>query len=323
MRDSERVGERRMGMTTPIVVGFDVEPDGLDIPRRERARWRGFERAYELTGALRGRLETALGAPVSFSWYLRMDPQIADVYGTPLWVAETYSRELDALRAAGDELALHPHALRWDDSRDGWLTDSGNAAWVEECVRVSFDTFRMKGLILAGGTATRLDPLTRDQQAPAAGLRPADDLLPARDPARDGHPRGDGHRWAGAAWATSSSCSPTAGEFGLDLSYRYQRGALGIAHAIGLARDFVGDDSVLRRPGRQHPARARLRDVAAEFEAGPGAGHAALPRARPGALRRRRVRREGRSSASRRSPQQPKSDLIPIGVYFLRPTRST
>ena len=31
--------------------------------------------------------------------------------------------------------------------------------------------------------------------------------------------------------------------FGLDLTYRYQRGALGIAHAIGLARDFVGDDA--------------------------------------------------------------------------------
>jgi glucose-1-phosphate thymidylyltransferase len=31
--------------------------------------------------------------------------------------------------------------------------------------------------------------------------------------------------------------------FGLELTYRYQRGALGIAHAIGLARDFVGDES--------------------------------------------------------------------------------
>ena len=31
--------------------------------------------------------------------------------------------------------------------------------------------------------------------------------------------------------------------FGLDLTYRYQRGALGIAHAIGLARDFIGDDA--------------------------------------------------------------------------------
>ena len=32
-------------------------------------------------------------------------------------------------------------------------------------------------------------------------------------------------------------------DFGLDLTYRYQRGALSIAHAIGLTANFVGDDS--------------------------------------------------------------------------------
>lgn len=31
---------------------------------------------------------------------------------------------------------------------------------------------------------------------------------------------------------------------GLSLTYRYQRGALGIAHAIGLAREFAGDDPI-------------------------------------------------------------------------------
>src|SRR5437870_82264 len=63
------------------------------------------------------------------------------------------------------------------------------------------------------------------------------------------------------------------GHFGLDLTYRYQRGALGIAHAIGLARDFVGNDpfccvlgdNILRGPA--------LESVACEFEAGEwGAG---------------------------------------------------
>ena len=53
----------------------------------------------------------------------------------------------------------------------------------------------MKGIVLAGGTATRLLPADdRHQQAPAADLRPADDLLPDRDAGRDGHPRGDGRR---------------------------------------------------------------------------------------------------------------------------------
>ena len=33
-------------------------------------------------------------------------------------------------------------------------------------------------------------------------------------------------------------------DIGLDLTYRYQRGALGIAHAIGLAQDFAGGDPI-------------------------------------------------------------------------------
>ena len=57
--------------------------------------------------------------------------------------------------------------------------------------------------------------------------------------------------------------------FGLDLTYRYQPGALGIAHAIGLARDFVGSDAfccvlgdnILRGAGRS-------RTSANEFEDG-------------------------------------------------------
>ena len=50
----------------------------------------------------------------------------------------------------------------------------------------------------------------RHQQAPAADLRPADDLLPDRDAGRDGHPRGAWSSSAARASATSSSCSATA-----------------------------------------------------------------------------------------------------------------
>ena len=51
-----------------------------------------------------------------------------------------------------------------------------------------------------------------------------------------------------------------------------------------------------------------------------GRGHAALPGPRPGAVRRRRARRRRpRSIGFEEKPDQPKSDLIPIGVYFLRP----
>ena len=125
----------------PVTIVFDVEPDGLDIPRQERRRWTGFERAHEIVTELRPRLSDALGTPVRFGWCLRMDPQIADVYGSSTWVADTYGRELDGLRAEGDELALHPHALRWDAATDGWIIDNANEAWVEDCVRSAFDAF--------------------------------------------------------------------------------------------------------------------------------------------------------------------------------------
>ena len=95
--------------------------------------------------------------------------------------------------------------------------------------------------------------------------------------------------------------------FGLDLTYRYQRGALGIAHAIGLARDFVGDeafcvvlgDNILRgdrarRSRAQNSRRARTAPGTLLYRV-PGSG--ALRRRRVRCRRqRRRLRGEARST---------------------------
>ena len=78
---------------------------------------------------------------------------------------------------------------------------------------------------------------------------------------------------------------------------------------------------VLLRPRRQHPARARRSPTSP-----PSSRPARTAPAR--SCTGSRIRsgsgspssmRTGKSSASRRSPSIPKSDLIPIGVYFLRP----
>ena len=111
------------------------------------------------------------------------------------------------------------------------------------------------------------------------------------------------------AWATSSSCWRTARHFGIDLTYRYQPGALGIAHAIGLARDFVGDDAFCCVLGDNILRGQPLDGIAAEFESGPfGAGTLLyqVPDPERFGVAEFDARRPGRS-ASRRSRTTPRA----------------
>ena len=116
--------------------------------------------------------------------------------------------------------------------------------------------------------------------------------------------------------------------FGLDLTYRYQRGALGIAHAIGLARGFVGDDAfccilgdnILRGPDLADMAR-RVRGRVV------GRRHAPLPRPRSGAVRSRRARRRGQRRRVRgeagASEERPHPDRRLLPPARTRSTSST
>ena len=69
-------------------------------------------------------------------------------------------------------------------------------AQVDRCRHRTRMIAAMRGIILAGGTGSRLHPITLgDQQAAGAGLRQADDLLPAvdADAGRDPRHPGDHH----------------------------------------------------------------------------------------------------------------------------------
>lgn len=178
----------------------------------------------------------------------------------------------------------------------------------------------MKGIVLAGGTASRLFPLT---------IVTNKHLLPIYDRPMIYYPietlASMGIREVmvivgGKSVGDVVELLADGAHFGLDLTYRYQRGALGIAHAIGLARDFVGDeafccvlgDNILRGPA--------LAPVATEFEGGPwGAGTLLHRVPDPERFGVAELDAEGRVVGFEEKPTHPKSDLIPIGVYFLRP----
>jgi glucose-1-phosphate thymidylyltransferase len=178
----------------------------------------------------------------------------------------------------------------------------------------------MKGLVLAGGTATRLYPLT---------IVTNKHLLPIYDRPMIYYPleilAGMGIREVlvivgGKGVGDVVELLADGSHFGLDLTYRYQSGALGIAHAIGLARDFVGGEPFCTILGDNILRGDPLAAVAAEFEAGAWGAGALLHRVPdPERFGVAELDGAGNVIGFEEKPAAPKSDLIPIGVYFLRP----
>jgi glucose-1-phosphate thymidylyltransferase len=178
----------------------------------------------------------------------------------------------------------------------------------------------LKGLGLAGGTATRLFPLT---------IVTNKHLLPIYDRPMIYYPiatlAGMGIREVlvivgGKSVGDVVELLADGEHFGLDLTYRYQRGALGIAHAIGLARDFVGDDAFCCVLGDNVLLGPQLAHTAREFESGPwGAGTLLYEVDDPGRFGVAELDAAGNVVGFEEKPTEPKSNLIPIGVYFLRP----
>ena len=178
----------------------------------------------------------------------------------------------------------------------------------------------MKGVVLAGGTGSRLHPLT---------LVTNKHLLPVHDRPMIHFPlqtlAGMGIDQVmvilgGRSIGDIVELLSDGQDFGLDLSYRYQRGSLGIAHAIGLVREFVGDEAFCVVLGDNILRGEDLADVAAEFESGPwGAGTLLYRADDPRRFGVAEFDAEGNVVGFEEKPAEPKSDSIPIGVYFLRP----
>lgn len=179
---------------------------------------------------------------------------------------------------------------------------------------------RLKGVVLAGGSGSRLFPLT---------LVTNKHLLPVYDRPMIFYPlaalKEIGCREVmvvvgGRSVGDILELLHDGSGLGLDLTYRYQRGALGIAHAIGLARDFAGNDPIAIVLG-DNVLHGSLADFAASFTDGEAEAGAVLKQVPdPERFGVAEFDDEGNIVAFEEKPAVPKSDLIPIGVYFFRPS---
>jgi len=125
----------------PVLVCIDVEPEDRKLAQQAPDNWLGFEKSFEYFNALRPRLTRITDSPVHFSWFVRMDPQIAQTYGSAEWVVSQYQNLFKQLEEAGDEIGLHSHAWRWDTENQDWFVDHGDPDWVDHCISSACDAF--------------------------------------------------------------------------------------------------------------------------------------------------------------------------------------
>lgn len=178
----------------------------------------------------------------------------------------------------------------------------------------------LKGLVLAGGSGSRLHPLT---------LVTNKHLLPVYDRPMIFYPletlRDMGVKEAmivvgGRSVGDILELLHDGSEFGMEFTYRYQRGALGIAHAIGLARTFMGEDPFVVVLG-DNILSGSLRAFADEFVGSQAQAGTVLKRVekaeRFGVAE---LAHDGTVVGFEEKPADPKSDMIPVGVYLFRPS---
>lgn len=178
----------------------------------------------------------------------------------------------------------------------------------------------MKGIILAGGSGTRLNPLTRVTSK---------QLLPVYDKPMIYYPLSVLMNAGINEILIISTPEDTprfeklfgnGGELGLKLSYAVQEKPLGLAQAFVIGEGFIGGDNVAMVLGDNifagHGLNKRLRQAVKKAESGAGAtvfGYYVDDPERFGIVE---FDGEGRAVSLEEKPQKPKSNYCVTGLYF-------
>lgn len=177
----------------------------------------------------------------------------------------------------------------------------------------------MKGVILAGGTGSRLRPITHTGPKQLVPIANKPVLEYAVDDLKDAGITEIGIILGNKGRDEIQEYFGDGSEFGVDITYIVQGEPLGLAHAVGCARDFVGDDSFVVYLG-DDMMREGIEDLVADFDAEEYAAGIGLQEvdepSRYGIVGRNEA---GDVTELVEKPENPPSNLALIGIYLFTP----
>lgn len=178
----------------------------------------------------------------------------------------------------------------------------------------------MKGLILSGGTGTRLRPLTHTGPKQLIPIANKPNILYCLEDLRDAGITDIGIILGNNMPEKVRELLKDGSEFGVRITYIEQGDPKGIAHAVGCAEQFMDGEPFVVYLG-DNILRGGIRYMVEEFAKGEVEALVALtPVDDPTKFGIAELDAEGNIIGLVEKPKQPKSDLAMIGIYFLRPS---
>ncbi|WP_256104217.1 glucose-1-phosphate thymidylyltransferase [Streptomyces sp. ODS05-4] len=176
----------------------------------------------------------------------------------------------------------------------------------------------MKALVLAGGTGTRLRPITHTSAKQLVPVANKPVLFYGLEAIAEA-----GITEVGVVVGeTADEIRAAVGDgsrFGLDVTYIPQAAPLGLAHAVLIARDFLGDDDFVMYLGDNFIV-GGISGLVADFRAERPDASILLTRVPdPGSFGVAELDADGRVVSLTEKPEFPKSDLALVGVYLFTP----
>lgn len=176
----------------------------------------------------------------------------------------------------------------------------------------------MKALVLAGGHGTRLRPITFTSAKQLVPIANKPVLFYGLESLRDA-----GIREVGIVVGhTGDEVRAAVGDgsrFGLSVTFLQQEAPLGLAHAVLIAREFLGDDDFIMYLGDNFVLEG-LAELADGFRADrPDAQLLLVKVPNPSQFGVATLDSEGRVIDLAEKPAQPRSDLAVAGVYLFTP----